>query len=156
MFSNKNKNDMVKKGGTANGSGSHQLNSLVKDTRIEGKIVSESDIRIDGFLKGTLECKAKVIIGPTGHISGDVVCQSAVIEGKFEGELSVSDVLNVRETAEVSGDVTTQKLIVQSGALFNVSCVMGGSHREKSPAGKKKSQAYHVAEKAKDLQEEVR
>lgn len=137
---------MVKKGGATVGSGSHQLNSLVKDTRIEGKITSESDIRIDGFLKGTLDCKARVIIGPTGHISGEVTCQSAVIEGKFEGELSVGEVLNVRETAHITGEVSTKKLIVQSGAIFNVSCVMGGSHAEKPATAKRKPQPVAVGE----------
>ena len=42
------------------------LNSLVKGTIVEGTVSSESDIRIDGNIKGTLTCKAKVIVGPTG------------------------------------------------------------------------------------------
>lgn len=139
---------MVKKGGATVHSGSHQLNSLVKETRIEGKISSESDIRIDGFLKGTLDCKAKVIVGPTGHISGEVTCQNAVIEGKFDGIITVGDVLNVRETAHVTGEVTTQKLIVQSGAIFNVSCSMGGERAEKTTHPKRKPQPVSVSESA--------
>jgi cytoskeletal protein CcmA (bactofilin family) len=95
------------------------LNSLVKGTIVEGTVSSESDIRIDGNIKGTLTCKAKVIVGPTGTIEGEIRCVNAVIEGKFQGTLYVEELLHIRETAEVTGDVYTNKLTVQSGANFN-------------------------------------
>jgi len=100
------------------------LNSLVKGTVLEGTISSENDIRIDGIIKGILTCKAKVIIGPTGFIDGEVRCENAIIEGKFEGNLKVNDLLHVKETANVNGDIKTNKLVVQSGAIFNVVCNM--------------------------------
>jgi cytoskeletal protein CcmA (bactofilin family) len=102
------------------------INSLVEGTSMEGHLSSKGDIRIDGKLSGTLECQGKVIIGPSGLIEGDVICKTAVIEGKFEGKLEVEDTLQVREDAMINGDVTTGKLIVQSGAVFNVTCKMGG------------------------------
>ncbi|MCO6478561.1 MAG: polymer-forming cytoskeletal protein [Phaeodactylibacter sp.] len=104
----------------------HALNSLVNGTVVEGTVKSESDIRIDGAIKGKLFCDAKVIIGPTGFVEGEIRCQNAVIEGKFEGNLHVAELLNIRETAAVNGQVATDKLIVQSGATFNVTCSMGG------------------------------
>ena len=103
------------------------LNSLVKGTTVEGTITSESDIRVDGIIKGVLSCNAKVIIGPTGFIEGEVRCQNAVIEGKFFGKLRVNELLSIKETAEVVGDVTTDKLLVQPGAVFNVTCKMKDS-----------------------------
>ena len=86
---------------------------------MEGTVSSESDIRIDGNIKGTLTCKAKVIVGPTGAIEGEIRCVNAVIEGKFKGTLYVEELLHIRETADVTGDVYTNKLTVQSGANFN-------------------------------------
>lgn len=103
---------------------SNALNSLVKGTVVEGIITSENDIRVDGVIKGNLVCKAKVIIGPTGVIEGEVKCQNAMIEGKMSGKLRVDEQLTVKETAEVIGDVTTGKLQVQAGAIFNVTCNM--------------------------------
>lgn len=103
---------------------SNALNTLVKGTVVEGSIRCESDLRVDGTIKGKLNCQSKVIIGPTGVVEGEIKCQNAVIEGRFKGNLHVSELLNVRETAEVEGDVVTNKLLVQSGAKFNVSCTM--------------------------------
>ncbi|MFN0175689.1 MAG: polymer-forming cytoskeletal protein [Saprospiraceae bacterium] len=100
------------------------LNALVKGTVIEGTVRCDSDLRVDGTIKGKLSCQSKVIIGPTGMVDGEIRCQNAVIEGSFKGKLYVTELLNVRESAEVDGEITTNKLIVQSGAKFNVACKM--------------------------------
>lgn len=111
---------------------SSALNSLVQGTVVEGTVKAESDIRVDGIIHGDLNCSAKVIIGPTGEIKGEVRCVNAMIDGKFEGKLFVEDLLTIRETATVIGDIRTGKLIVQSGAVFNVSCDMGKNAPKKT------------------------
>ncbi len=119
MFGNKKTETIQGKGAGSMLPGSVNLNSLVKGTMIEGNVSSDSDIRIDGSLKGTLICKAKVILGPTGAIEGEIKCVNAVIEGKFQGTIHVDELLQIRETADVIGDVFTNKLNVQPGANFN-------------------------------------
>jgi cytoskeletal protein CcmA (bactofilin family) len=115
-------------------SGDNALNSLVRGTVTEGSVIAENDIRVDGVIKGNLRCAAKVIIGPSGFIDGEVNCQNAVIEGKFNGKLRVVDLLNVKETANITGDVTTGKLTISAGALFNVTCTMKPDNAAASPA----------------------
>jgi len=126
MFKSKSKesNSGTNTATTSGGSGS--TNSIVAGTSIEGTIIASSDIRIDGSIKGVLECKGRVIIGPDGSVDGEVTCENAVIEGTFLGKLKVKDLLNVREHANIQGDVQTDKLLVQPGAVYNVTCSMGG------------------------------
>ncbi len=133
MFGSKKKENPTSKNSLPS-STSNSLNSLVKGTKVEGTVSSESDIRIDGTIIGTLTCKAKVIIGPSGVVEGDVKCENAVIEGRFEGNLDVAQLLTIKEAAVINGDIKTNKLLVQSGAVFNVSCQMGSGH---SKVGKK-------------------
>ncbi|MCB0663510.1 MAG: polymer-forming cytoskeletal protein [Saprospiraceae bacterium] len=111
---------------------SHGLNSIVQGTALTGDINAGNDIRIDGTIKGNLTCKSKVIVGPTGVIEGDVHCQNAVVEGKFKGNLTVRELLHVKESASMEGKIYTGKIIVQSGAVFNVSCQMGADSLPKS------------------------
>ncbi len=130
MFSTKDKKNETGKSGSLNpASSGHSLNSIVKGTSIEGTIKASSDIRIDGSIKGKLYGDAKVIIGPTGSVEGEIKCQNAVIEGKFDGMLVVKELLNVREKAVVNGEVTTHKIIIQSGAIFNATCSMGAGSK---------------------------
>jgi cytoskeletal protein CcmA (bactofilin family) len=124
MFGSSKSSDDKKSGSVLPSSVAHSLNSLVKGTLLEGNIKTESDIRVDGTMKGHLSCQAKVIIGPSGIIEGEIRCQNAVIEGRFDGKLWVTDTLTVKETAEITGNVQTNKLNVQPGAVFNVSCKM--------------------------------
>ncbi len=142
---NKNK-DTAKPGSIIPSASTHSLNSLVQGTVVEGKVKATNDIRIDGTIKGDLVCDAKVIIGPSGVIEGTIKCQNAVIEGQFNGILTVSELLNIRETAKVTGDVSYGKLIVQSGAIISGSYkVVGdngnsngnGSYKTNSPDAKK-------------------
>lgn len=132
MFNNSKNEQKGKTNGLIPSASSTSSNSLIQGTNIEGTILADKDIRVDGTLRGNLTCKGKVIIGPTGFISGDVQCDNAVIEGRFEGILIVNDILQIKETAKVEGDVTTQKLVVQPGSIFNVKCKMGSQPRKVS------------------------
>ncbi len=126
MFGSKKKVEET----TSNGSrpnlpsGDNALNSLVRGTVTEGNVIAENDIRVDGIIKGNLRCAARVIIGPSGFVDGEINCQNAMIEGKFNGVLRVAELLNVKETADITGDVTTGKLTISAGAMFNVTCNM--------------------------------
>lgn len=126
MFSNKSKDKGSNSTTSTTSAPSSSTNSIVAGTSVEGTIIANNDIRIDGNLKGKLNCQGRVIIGPEGSIDGEVECQNAVIEGKFTGNLKVKELLNVRENAAIEGDVNTAKLLVQPGAIYNVTCNMGG------------------------------
>lgn len=152
MFGNSSSsgNNDKKEASTSIAAGGHALNSVVQGTVVEGSVNSKSDFRVDGTIKGKLFCDAKVIIGPTGLVEGEIRCKNAMVEGRFEGTLNVSELLNIRESAKVSGDVTTNKLIVQSGAIYNVTCNMGSekrnglSERSESPSASKVGQPSKV------------
>ena len=113
------------------------INSLGAGTRMEGSINSDSDIRIDGELIGSLTCKGKVIIGPKGFVDGNIECATALVEGHFKGVFKTTELLNVAESAVIDGEVTTGRLAVHPGARFNVHCATGNPS---TSAPKKKSE----------------
>ncbi len=119
MFSdNKKPKTMTEPGG--------QPNRIEKNTKIKGDIISEADFRIDGKLNGNLKTSGKVVIGKDGYIHGKVECVNADIEGSFNGELLVSELLSLKSTAVIEGSVSVAKLAVEPGATFNAACSMGG------------------------------
>ncbi len=122
MFGKKTENQQVSSMKNTN---SLLHNSLVQGSKLEGSVESDNDFRIDGKFKGKLNCTARVIIGPTGDFDGEINCDNAIIEGKFNGTLNINQVLEVREGAVIEGDVSTNKLVVQSGSIFDVKCTMG-------------------------------
>jgi cytoskeletal protein CcmA (bactofilin family) len=109
---------------TASTTGSGSINTIVRDTEITGNIKTGSDLRIDGKLKGDIDCSGKLILGSSGRVDGDVNCSNAVIEGAYTGNMLVSGTLTLRETAVVNGKIQVGKLVVQTGAVFNANCTM--------------------------------
>lgn len=117
MFSDKNKKPDYSK----------EQNKIAQGTILKGDIESEGSFRIEGELQGNLNLKGKVVIGETGIIKGEVICENADIEGTFEGKLKVNTCLNLKSTANISGDVITDQLVVEAGASFNATCQMSGA-----------------------------
>jgi cytoskeletal protein CcmA (bactofilin family) len=103
-----------------------QPNRIEKNTKIKGDIVSEADFRIDGKLNGNLKTSGKVVIGKGGYIHGKVECVNADIEGSFNGELQVAELLSLKASAIIEGTVSVSKLAVEPGATFNAACTMKG------------------------------
>ncbi len=101
-----------------------KTNRIVEGTTIKGDIISQADFRLDGELIGNFQSKGKIVIGPAGSVTGDIICKNADIEGKFNGKIQVAEILNVKHKAIIHGEVTVGKLSVEPGADFSASCKM--------------------------------
>lgn len=119
-------------------SGSGMPNHINSDTVIEGSIKASGNLRIDGKLTGTLECKGRVVIGASGLVEGEIRCENAEIEGSINANITVSDLLSLKSTAKVQGDIITKKLAIEPGATFSGSCSMGGVIKDISNAGQQR------------------
>jgi cytoskeletal protein CcmA (bactofilin family) len=112
----------------------HAINLIGTGTMIDGNIVSNGDIRIDGSLKGNLSTKGKVIVGDTGKINGEVNCKNFEVEGSVEGKVVVAELLSLRSRSKILGDITTSKLAIEPGAVFTGKCDMSGSNHNLNAA----------------------
>lgn len=101
-----------------------KTNRIVEGTIIKGDIISHADFRLDGELTGNFQTKGKIVIGPAGSVTGDIICKNADIEGKFKGKIQVTEILNVKNKASIHGEVICGKLSVEPGADFTASCMM--------------------------------
>ncbi|KDN55292.1 bactofilin family protein [Flavobacterium seoulense] len=101
-----------------------KTNRIVEGTVIKGDIISKADFRLDGELIGNFQSTGKLVIGPTGSVTGDISCKNVDIEGKFTGTINVAELLNIKAKASIQGDVTVGKLAIEPGADFSASCSM--------------------------------
>jgi cytoskeletal protein CcmA (bactofilin family) len=102
-------------------------NTITNGTEIVGDINSQGDLRLDGFLKGNLNIKGRVVIGKTGKVTGTINCKNAEINGNVEGKIFVSELLSLTESANVKGDIIINKLNIQPGCKFTGTCSMDGN-----------------------------
>ena len=106
------------------------VNIIGHGTVIEGEVSSNGDIRIDGTVKGSVTTKAKLVIGSSGNVDGDVFCLNADISGSIKGKATVSEMLFLKASGRINGDINTGKLVVEVGASFTGNCNMGPSIKE--------------------------
>ena len=109
-----------------------RLNVIVDGSKIVGDFTAESNLRIDGVIHGNVTSSSKVVIGQSGLIKGNLVCQDADIEGKVEGQLKIDNLLSLRSQANIMGEITTGKIQIEEGAQFSGTCTMSNGRSTSS------------------------
>ncbi len=136
MFQKVNKSSAVE---------SSSINLIGNGTHIIGDINSNGDVRIDGTLKGNLSISGKLVVGPSGNIEGNVVCQNADISGEIHGKVTVSELLSLKSSAKLLGDIISGKISIEPTATFTGTCNMGAVVKNISNVSEKREAATQTA-----------
>ncbi len=99
-------------------------NTMATGTTVKGDIVTETDFRLDGKVEGNVTCNGKLVIGPKGRVTGEVITSNAEIMGEIDGSIKVSSKLVLKATAVIKGDIQTQTIEIEPNARFNGTCTM--------------------------------
>jgi cytoskeletal protein CcmA (bactofilin family) len=99
--------------------------------RVEGRIVSEENLTIDGQIEGTIEVGNHTLtIGSGAAVKADLTAKSITVSGTVKGNLAATERIDLEPSAAVEGDITTPQLLMADGATVH----------GKVQAGKKKAQ----------------
>ncbi len=105
--------------------GGSTVNVIAQGTQLQGNMITASDCRIDGALRGNIESKAKIIVGRSGIVEGNIKCANIEIEGTVKAEtLLVSELVSLKATANLIGNIETGKIAIEPGAEFSGNCKM--------------------------------
>ncbi len=88
------------------------------ESSLQGDLTTKGVARIDGDINGSINADW-LIIGETGLIRGDVASRGVVVDGKIEGNIRSSEVVEIKSNGIVEGDIYTAKLVISEGALFD-------------------------------------
>jgi len=116
---------MFQKINKTNATDSASINLIGNGTNIVGDIKSNGDVRIDGILTGNISINGKLVVGSTGKIEGNILCQNADISGEVNGKINVSELLILKASAKLLGDIITGKISIEPSATFTGTCSMG-------------------------------
>lgn len=108
----------------ANGNGATLISA---GTTLKGDISSNNDLRIDGTVIGNINCAAKIIVGSSGSVEGDISGNQADITGRIAGNVRAKELLQLRGDSIVSGNLYAGKLQIEPTATFNGQCHMGAN-----------------------------
>ncbi|MBO7749012.1 polymer-forming cytoskeletal protein [Paenibacillus sp. MWE-103] len=93
-------------------------------TRAEGKLASDSGIRIEGEFQGEIECTGDVIVGEYGIARAGIAAQDLIVAGKVFGDVNVKGRLTIAASGQLHGNVLAHSILVQDGGIYNGHCRM--------------------------------
>jgi cytoskeletal protein CcmA (bactofilin family) len=89
-------------------------------TRIEGRMVVNKSIRLDGTIEGSIESstdtQVTVAIGHSGLVHGDVRAHRVLVNGQVDGNIYAREKCELHETSKVKGDIHYGLLGIEHGA----------------------------------------
>ena len=91
---------------------------------IIGSLNGNGLLKIDGSIDGDLFCEDDVILGESGHIKGNMVCNNAYIHGIIHGNISCKSTLTIENCGKVKGDILVKKLMISEGGILDGKCTM--------------------------------
>lgn len=94
--------------------------------RLEGKLIIESNLVVQGSVEGEVVTSGDVTIEASATVKARLECRNLSVRGNVEGDVQASRRLLVAGSGVLNGNVRVQKLQVEDGATLNGSISMGG------------------------------
>ena len=98
---------------------SEEITIISNGVKIEGKVSSTGNIRVDGSLQGDLNSRGNVTVGEQGDIKGEIVANIVTIGGKVVGTINAKEKLILESKCSLKGDIVTKVLVIEAGAKFD-------------------------------------
>ena len=110
--------------------------SKVEESALTGTIIGEGirleaalfsgtgSIRIDGEFKGDMDIDGSVIIGETGHVTGNIKAKYTLLAGTVMGNTFCSGTMHMASSGRMTGNIEANSVVVDEGANFNGACNM--------------------------------
>src|SRR5436190_1417589 len=88
-----------------------------KALRIEGRIISNEDLTIDGSVEGSIELGNHTLtIGEGAAVKADLTARTITISGTVTGAVRATEKIELRATGSVEGDISAPRFVMIEGA----------------------------------------
>lgn len=95
--------------------------------KLEGDFVGESNVVVEGTVRGSMKTKQNLRITPNAKIFASLEAQNASIAGEVHGNIKIIEQLELLSTARINGDIEAKAISVANGAMLNGKISMGAT-----------------------------
>lgn len=92
---------------------------LSSGVKVEGKIFSEGNMRIDGIVIGDISANGNLTLGESSKVNGEVKAKNITISGNVDGTVNAHEKLILENSAVLNGDIIAKILVIEEGAKFD-------------------------------------
>lgn len=102
-------------------------------TELTGEISSKGTIRIEGKVRGRVNCEDTIVVQETGRVKADLIAGQVIISGHVEGNVFAHDRLEITNQARLIGNITSPRVSISEGVIFEGTCSMKPVGEAKPP-----------------------
>ncbi len=103
----------------------HISTLLGMGTAIEGNLVFEDTIRVDGKVDGKIRSdKGTLVVGERAMITAEIQVATAIINGTVNGNINATEKIDAHAPAKITGDIQAPTISIETGVKFNGTCNM--------------------------------
>ncbi len=106
---------------------SEETTIISRGVKIEGKITSSGNIRVDGEIQGDIFSESNITIGEDAQFNGQINANAITIGGTVSGIVRAKDKLILDSKSNLKGDIFTKILVIEEGAKFDGKSKTGDS-----------------------------
>lgn len=97
---------------------------IADDINFKGQLKFRNSLKIKGLFEGKIETDGHLIIGREATVSADIKAGTVSVSGMVNGKIKASERVELFKKSRTGGDIITPDFFIDSGALFNGTCIM--------------------------------
>ena len=106
-------------GSSQSGYGDQDSFSVIdRFSRFDGDFVAERDLRVEGNVKGSIDCHGTLFVAEGAIVAAKVTAENITVAGDLSGETRCRGKLHLLPTGRVRGRVSTSGLVITEGAIY--------------------------------------
>ncbi|MBN2354136.1 MAG: polymer-forming cytoskeletal protein [Spirochaetales bacterium] len=97
---------------------------LAEDIDFTGVLSFKEPLMIKGRFKGEIKASGDLYIGEKADVEAKIEARTISSRGRIKGNVVGQSRIELFSTAVVEGDIRCPDLVVESGAVYNGTCLM--------------------------------
>jgi len=104
--------------GSAPDDQNESMSVIDRFSSFDGTYQSTRDVRIEGQVKGTIECQGTVHIAQGANVDARIEADNISVAGDLDGDINCRGRLQILPSGKVRGKINTVTLVINEGAHY--------------------------------------
>ncbi len=87
-------------------------------SKFDGTFHSTRDLRVEGEVKGTIDCKGILHIAQGANVNATIEAENISVAGDLDGDINCKGRLQILPSGRVRGKINTVTLVIHEGAFY--------------------------------------
>ena len=87
-------------------------------SKFDGIFHSTRDLRVEGEVKGTIDCKGVLHIAQGANVNAKIEAENISVAGDLDGDINCKGRLQILPSGRVRGKINTVTLVINEGAFY--------------------------------------